>query len=85
MANLFGKKVIGKVSVVEHHQQASDKAFKVFKDTLEDLTEANYDIKIDIAAQQSIIAEAKARENALLDIEKRNADLHGKIAKFFDI
>ena len=85
MANLFGKKVIGKVSVVEHHQQASDKAFKVFKDTIEELTEANYNIEIDIDAKKQAIEQITADKNALEAIKKRNADLHGKIAKFFDI
>jgi hypothetical protein len=84
MANLFGKKTTATLSVVGHHQKASDSAFKVFSDTLEKLLDANVEIEIDITAQQNTIAQAKDRENALIAIRDKNANLNAKISKFFE-
>lgn len=79
---LFKKKPVNKL---EQHQQASDAAFGIFQQTVNNLMTANAEIEKDIEQEEQAIALANANIKTMSAIKDKNAVLSNKVSEFFNI
>lgn len=82
MLNVFKKK---EVNLIEQHQEASNKAFGLFNETLNQLTDANTNVDSDVDGINGEIESLKEERDALIAIAARNNKLYSKINKFFEL